>query len=60
MVKLRQVTKKYLLLAQEKAEMVADTAQGASQRVAAPVIQVRAKGAQVRGIRKAIFARRQE
>jgi hypothetical protein len=60
MVKLRQVTKKYLPLVQEKAELVADTTEGASQKAIAPVIQMRAKGAQVQGIRKAIFVRRQE
>ena len=60
MVELRKVTKKYLPLVQEKAKLVADTTEGASQKVAAPIIQMQAKSAQVHGLRKAIFVRRQE
>lgn len=58
MVKLRQAVKRYFPLVREKAELVSDTTEKASHRVAAPFIQVQAKSAQIDGIRKAIFRRR--
>jgi hypothetical protein len=60
LAKLRKVVKKYLVLAQEKAKLVANTTEGVSRQVSAPIIQMQAKSAQVHGIRKAIFVRRQE
>ena len=59
MLRLRQIAKQYLPIAQEKARWVADKTEEVSHKVAEPVISVQAKTAQVNGIRKAIFTRRQ-
>jgi hypothetical protein len=59
MRRLRQLAKQTLPIAQEKARLVADGTDRVSQKVAAPVIGVRAGVAQVQGIRKATFRRKQ-
>ena len=59
MHRLRQLAKQYLPLAQEKARLVADKTEEVSQKVSDPIISVKAKTAQVHGVRKAIFTRRQ-
>jgi hypothetical protein len=58
--RLRQVADRYLPLAQEKAQRVADVTEQISQKVTGPVISAQAKAAQVDGISKAIFARRKK
>jgi hypothetical protein len=58
MVRLRQLAKQYLPLAQEKARLVADKTEEISQKVTDPIIGANAKAAQVNGLTKAIFARR--
>ena len=59
MHKLRQLAKLYLPLVQERARWIADKTEEVSQKVSDPIISVKAKTAQVHGIRKAIFTRRQ-
>ena len=59
MHRLRQLAKLYLPLAQERARWVADKTEEISQKVSDPIISVKAKTAQVHGVRKAIFTRRQ-
>jgi hypothetical protein len=59
MHRLRQLAKQYLPIAQEKARWVAGKTEEVSQKVSDPIIGVKAKTAQVDGIRKAIFTRRQ-
>lgn len=59
MHRLRQLAKQYLPIAQEKARWVADKTEEVSHKVSEPVIGVQAKTAQVKGMRKAIFTRRQ-
>jgi hypothetical protein len=55
--RLRQVTKKYLSLAQDKARQGASLADQASHKIAAPVITIQARAAQVDGLRQAIWRR---
>jgi len=57
MHRLRQLAKTYLPLAQEKASLVALKTEEISHRAVAPIIGVRAKTAQVDGIRNAILRR---
>jgi hypothetical protein len=59
MHRLRQLAKLYLPIAQERARWVADKTEEISQKVSDPIISVKAKTAQVHGVRKAIFTRRQ-
>ncbi len=59
MRRLRQLAKQYLPIAQEKAKWVASKTEEVSQKISDPIINVKAKTAQVHGIRKAIFTRRQ-
>jgi len=59
MVRVRQYAEQYLPIAQEKARWLADKTEEVSQKVADPVINIHAKSAQVKGIRQAIFTRRQ-
>lgn len=59
MRRLRQLAEQYLPIAQEKARLVAEKTEELSQKVTDPVISMQAKTAQVNGIRKAIFTRRQ-
>ena len=59
MRRLRQLAKQALPIAQQKARLVADGTGRVSQKVAAPVIGVRAGVAQVQGIRRATFRRKQ-
>lgn len=56
--RLRALAKQHFPLVQEKAELVADTTERASQRITAPIIGVQAKASQVGGIRNAVLARR--
>jgi hypothetical protein len=56
--RLRTLAKQTFPVVQEKAQLVADTTERASQKIAAPVIGMQAKAAHVRGIRHAVFARR--
>lgn len=58
MIRLRQLAKLYLPIAQEKTRLVADKTEEFSFRVANPIIQVRAKKAQANGVVNAIFTRR--
>jgi hypothetical protein len=58
MIRLRQVAKLYLPIAQEKTRLVADKTNEFSHKVATPIIQVQAKTAQANGIVNAIFTRR--
>jgi hypothetical protein len=60
MVRVRQYAELYLPIAQEKARWLADKTEEVSQKVAEPVISMHAKSAQVKGIRQAIFTRRQK
>jgi hypothetical protein len=59
MHRLRQLAIQYLPIAQEKARWVADKTEEVSQKISDPIIGVKAKTAQVHGVRKAIFTRRQ-
>jgi hypothetical protein len=58
MIRLRQLARRYLPLAQEKARLVADKTEEASQKMAEPFIQVHAKAAQADGIKNAILRRK--
>jgi hypothetical protein len=55
MNRLRQVAKKYLPVAQEKVQMVADKTDELSLRIAEPVIGAYTKAAQVKGTTRAIL-----
>jgi hypothetical protein len=59
MRRLRQLAEQYLPIAQEKTRLVAEKTQEISQKVANPFIEIQARTAQVDGLRKAIFTRRQ-
>jgi len=59
MYRLRQLAKRGLPIAQEKARLVADKTDQISQKVTSPFINLHARTAQVNGVRKAIFTRRQ-
>jgi hypothetical protein len=58
MVRLRQLAKQYLPVAQDYARLVADKSEEVSQKVTDPIIGANAKAAQVNGLTKAIFDRR--
>ena len=60
MIRLRELAILYLPMIQERAAFVAEKSEEISQQVAKPVIGVYAKSAQVNGLRKSIFTRRQE
>lgn len=60
MIRVRQYAKQYLPIGQEKARWLADKTEEVSQKVADPVISIHAKSAQIKGIRQAIFTRRQK
>lgn len=59
MLRLRQLAVMYLPLLQEKASLVATKTDEISRSVTSPIINAKAKTAQVNGIRSAIFTRRQ-
>jgi hypothetical protein len=59
MHRLRQLLVIYLPIVQDKARLVADKSGEISQKVADPFIGMHVKAAQVDGLRKAIFTRRQ-
>ena len=59
MRRLRQLLVRYLPIVQEKARLVADKSAEISEKVASPIIGMHVKTAQVDGLRKAIFTRRQ-
>jgi hypothetical protein len=59
MRRLRQLAVLYLPLLQEKASLVATKTDEISRSVTRPIINAKAKTAQVNGIRSAIFTRRQ-
>ena len=59
MRRLRQLLVMYLPIVQEKARLVADKSGEISEKEASPIIGMHAKTAQVDGLRKAIFTRRQ-
>jgi hypothetical protein len=58
MVRLRQLAKIYLPIAQEKTRFLADKTELISQQIAAPIITIESKAAQVSGTTKEIFGRR--
>ncbi len=58
MHRLRQSAKKYLPMGQKLAGQVAETTERVSRKVVAPVVSVRATGAQMHGIRNAAFRRK--
>jgi hypothetical protein len=58
MIRLRALAKLYLPIAQDKARMVSDITAQYSNKATAPIISVYAKAAQVNGLRKAIFRRK--
>jgi hypothetical protein len=58
MHRLRQVVKRVLPLAQERARLVAARTDEMSQKVAEPFIAAQARASQVNGITKAILTRR--
>jgi cell division protein FtsB len=58
MHRLRQLAKQYLPVAQDYARLVADKSEEVSQKVTDPIIGANAKAAQVNGLTKAIFDRR--
>ena len=58
MQRLRQLAKIYLPIAQEKTRFLADKTEQISQQVAAPIITIESKAAQVSGTTKEIFGRR--
>lgn len=57
MRRLRQVTKQYLPLAQDKTRLVADKTEEISDKVAQPVVEVYAKTAQVNAMARTILRR---
>lgn len=59
MRRLRQLVKQYLPIAQEKAESLADATDRVSGKVAAPVVGLHARGAQIQGALHAIRRRRE-
>ncbi len=56
--RLRQLAKKYLPLAQEKAALVADKVEKIGYQAVSPFIAVQARAAQVGGITRSILSRR--
>jgi hypothetical protein len=58
MRRLRQLAKKYLPVAQDKAQSVADVADRTSQKLAAPVIGLHVKTTQIDGMIRAIRRRK--
>jgi hypothetical protein len=58
MSRLRQLAKRTLPIAQQRAHQVADVTDRLGQKVAGPIIGMRAGMAQVHGIRKATFRRK--
>ena len=60
MHRLRGAALTFFPQAQEKARLVADMTDKASRKVVEPIINAKAKTAQVSSIRSAIFTRRQE
>ena len=59
MHRLRQLAILYLPLVQEKSRFVADKTDEISRKIVDPIVNAKAKTAQVNGIRSAIFTRRQ-
>lgn len=55
--RLRQVAKRYLPLAAQKARLVADKVELVSQKVTGPIVGVQTRAAQVNGITNAIWRR---
>lgn len=58
MVRLRQLAKQYLPIAQEKARLIADKTDEIGDQVASPIIDAYAKTAQVNSLIGAIFRRK--
>jgi hypothetical protein len=58
MHRLRQLAKIYLPIAQEKTRFLADRTEQISHQIAAPIISIESRAAQVSGTTKAIFGRR--
>lgn len=58
MHRLRQLAKIYLPVAQEKTRFLADKTEQVSQQVAAPIINIESKAAQVNGVTREIFGGR--
>lgn len=58
MLRLRQLARRYLPIAQKTAGQVAETTDRVSRKVVAPVIAVRSAGARVQGIRNAALRRK--
>jgi hypothetical protein len=58
MIRLRQLAKEYLPIAQEKTRLIAGKSEEISQKIGDPIISVQTKAAQASGITKAVFARR--
>jgi hypothetical protein len=59
MRRLRQLAITFLTLLQDKSNLMATKTDEISRQVVKPIINARAKSAQVNGIRNAIFSRRQ-
>jgi hypothetical protein len=59
MHRLRQAAKRHLPAAQEKARQMASATERFSQKVVDPIIGAQAKAAEVGGVAKAIFGRRE-
>ena len=58
MIWLRRQAVVYLPVVQDRLRLVADTSETISQKVVAPIVSVESKAAQVNGVTKAIFSRR--
>ena len=58
MTRLRQLAVLYLPIAQEKTRFIAFKSEEISHKIASPIIGVQTKAAQVNGITKAAFSRR--
>jgi hypothetical protein len=58
MIRLRQLAVQYLPIAQEKTRLLAFKTEEVSHKVAAPLISMEAKAAQVHGVTRAAFSRR--
>ena len=56
--RLRALAEQYLPIAQDKARMISDRSTQISNKATAPIINLYAKAAQVNGLRKAIFRRK--
>ena len=57
-IRLRQLAKQYLPVAQEKARLLADTTEAVSDKVTSPLIAIESRATQTASTTRALFSRR--